>query len=122
VTSTTKATVKKAQALRRALSPPEVILWSLLRRRPAGLKFRRQHPVGPYVLDFYCPSARLGIEVDGLTHDRGDRPERDEIRDVWLKQQRISVLRIPAREVYDDPEAAFRLIVSTCSESPSTTA
>jgi very-short-patch-repair endonuclease len=51
---TTKKTVAKARVLRRAMTPPEIRLWQILRTRPAGLKFRHQHPAGPYVLDFLC--------------------------------------------------------------------
>ena len=72
--ATTKITVSKARKLRRAMSPPEAILWNVLRTRPADLTFRRQHPVGRYILDFYCPGARLAIEEDGVGHDMGDRP------------------------------------------------
>ena len=73
---TSKATVAKARALRRVMSPPEARLWQVLRTRPEGLKFRRQHPVGPFVLDFYCADARLGIEVDGEVHGMGDNPRK----------------------------------------------
>ena len=59
------------------MSPPEAKLWNLLRARPEGLKFRHQHPAGPYTLDFYCAAVRLGIEVDGISHDMGDNPQRD---------------------------------------------
>ena len=52
---TTKATVAKARALRRTMSRPEARLWQVLRTRPGGFKFRRQHPAGPYIIDFYCP-------------------------------------------------------------------
>src|SRR4051794_27024263 len=62
---TTKKTVEKARRLRREMSRPEARLWPVLRTRPEGFKFRRQHPVGPYVLDFYRPGAKLAIEVDG---------------------------------------------------------
>lgn len=72
----------KARQLRRDMSLPERLLWRELRGKPAGLKFRRQHPVGPYVIDFYCASAKLGIEIDGIAHDMGERPERDMRRDV----------------------------------------
>src|SRR5689334_16373959 len=60
--------VVKARELRRHMSLPETLLWRLLRRAPNGVAFRRQHPIGPYVLDFYCPSAKLAIEVDGAAH------------------------------------------------------
>lgn len=65
---TTKATVAKARKLRRAMAPPEARLWQTLRTRPDGLKFRHQHPAGPYVLDFYCAARKLGIEIDGIAH------------------------------------------------------
>ncbi len=61
--------------------------------------FRRQHPIGPYVLDFYCAKARLAVEVDGISHDMGDRPQRDTRRDARLRAQGVSIMRIPAGQV-----------------------
>ena len=81
------STIAIARKLRRKLTLPEGLLWRELRKRPAGLKFRRQHPAGPYVLDFVCMSARLAIEVDGEAHSRGLNPARDETRDQWLLSQ-----------------------------------
>jgi very-short-patch-repair endonuclease len=93
-------TIANARRLRRALSPPEARLWSRLRQRAPGLAtFRRQHPIGPYVLDFYCAKARLAIEIDGMSHDIGDRPERDLRRDAWLKARGVTMMRIPAGEL-----------------------
>ena len=112
---TTKATVERARAQRRAMSQPEARLWQVLRTRPEGLKFRRQHPIGPYSLDFYCPHAKLGIEVDGEAHDMGDMPERDAARDRWIAEQGIAVLRISAAELYGDIEPAVRLILARCA-------
>jgi very-short-patch-repair endonuclease len=60
--------------------------------------FRRQPPIGAYVLDFYCAKARLAIEIDGVSHDVGDRPERDLRRDAWLEACGVKVMRIPAAE------------------------
>jgi very-short-patch-repair endonuclease len=101
-----KATVANARRLRRNLSPPEARLWSRLRARaPGALIFRRQHPIGPYVIDFYCAPARLAVEVDGIGHDMGDRPQRDLRRDAWLSAQGVTVMRIAASEVmraFDD--------------------
>ncbi|WP_415179273.1 endonuclease domain-containing protein [Parasphingorhabdus sp.] len=85
------------------MSKPEIMLWQQLRRKPLGIKFRRQHPFGPYILDFYCPSAKLAIEVDGMAHDMGDRPEGDERRERNLSQQGIETIRISAEEVLHDP-------------------
>ena len=77
----TDATLRRARALRGAMSLPEVLLWRVLRRRPGGLKFRRQQPAGPFVADFYCHEARLIVELDGEAHNRGYRPFRDGERD-----------------------------------------
>ncbi len=95
-------TVRRARRLRRDMSPAEVALWCELRQRPGGLKFRRQHPAGPYVIDFYCAAARLAIEVDGGFHDRGDRSARDQVRDAWLAGHGVETLRIPATLVFRD--------------------
>jgi len=98
--------------LRREMTLPEVILWQALRRRPGGLKFRRQHPSGPYVLDFFCSDARLAIEVDGEAHSRGDRPQRDNARDAQLKAVGIETLRIAAVDILDDADAVLRWILA----------
>jgi very-short-patch-repair endonuclease len=92
-----------ARAQRRNPSLPEGLLWRELRGKAGGLKFRRQHPVGRYVLDFYCASAKCGFEIDGIAHDMGDRPGRDHARDAWLAEQGIRVVRIAAREVLNNP-------------------
>lgn len=103
--ATTPRTVAKARTLRQNLSLPEVLLWRLLKGQPQGIKFRRQHPVGPYILDFYVSSAKLGIEIDGETHDRGVRPQRDATRDHWLAEQNLRIIRISAADVLKDPTA-----------------
>ena len=105
-------TVKRAKKLRRTMSLPEVLLWRELRQAPDGLRFRKQHAAGDYVLDFFCARANLAIEVDGISHDMGDRPVRDIERDEWMRAHRIDTLRIPAREVLADPIAAAESIVS----------
>jgi very-short-patch-repair endonuclease len=93
-------TIANARRLRRALSPPEARLWVRLRQRAPGLAtFRRQHPIGPYVLDFYCAKARLAIEIDGMSHDIGDQPLRDIRRNEWLQARGVTVMRIAAGDV-----------------------
>ena len=109
-----KTTVKKARLLRRTMTLPEVLLWGALRARPGGLKFRRQHPAGPYVLDFYCESALKAIEVDGMAHDMGDNPARDLARDVWLSAAGINIIRIPATDVLPSLDDVVRLLVDQC--------
>ena len=117
--ATTRQTVRKAKALRRDMSLPEVMLWQILRTKPEGVKFRRQHPLGPYVLDFYCATAKLAIEIDGIAHDMGDRPARDEVRDAFLTSKGLRVVRIPASEVLKNVEEVAQMIVRFC-HSPST--
>ena len=97
---TTPETVIHARRLRRQMSPPETRLWTALRRGAFdGLKFRRQHPLGRCVLDFYCPALRLAVEVDGYDHCINGRPERDVARDRWLLMQGVRTVRIPAQQV-----------------------
>lgn len=91
--------VKRAKLFRRTLSKPEWLLWQILRTSPCGHKFRKQHPAGPYILDFFCAKANLAIEVDGYAHDTGQRPERDGARDAWLAKHKIDALRIPTVDV-----------------------
>jgi len=105
-----KATVQRARSLRRRLTPPEARLWVALRRRALDWRFRRQHPIGPYVLDFYCDRARLAVEVDGAMHGIGDAPERDARRDAWLAERGVRTLRLPAALIRDDLDAALRMI------------
>ncbi len=108
------ATLKMARRLRREMSLPEILLWQQLKTRPGGFAFRKQHPIGTYSLDFACVRARLDIEVDGEAHERGDRPERDAARDVWVKAKGFATLRIPAREVLRNMEGVIIGIVEAC--------
>jgi very-short-patch-repair endonuclease len=107
---------RTARQLRRKLSLPEALLWRELRRKAGGFKFRKQHPCGRYVIDFYCAEAKLGIEVDGIGHDMGDPPERDEARDAFLAGQGIDVLRVPASELLKSVQDAAEAIVGACRE------
>ena len=89
--------------MRKAMTEPEVMLWSRLRGRGADKPtFRRQHPFGTIILDFYCPGARLAVEVDGATHWDEAAQAKDERRDLWLIRQGVSVHRISASRVYRD--------------------
>jgi very-short-patch-repair endonuclease len=87
------------------------VLWSKLRGgRLAGLKFRRQHPIGAYTVDFYCAAAKLVVEIDGRLHDDRDRSQSDRRRDAWMRERGLVVLRIPAREISRDVYAVLRMI------------
>lgn len=103
----------RARTLRKTMSEPEVMLWTRLRSRSEDKPtFRRQHPFGSIILDFYCPSARLAVEVDGNTHWTEEMRHRDAARDHWLGTQGVSVLRFPASMIYRDltgvADAIFR--------------
>jgi very-short-patch-repair endonuclease len=108
---------------------PETVLWTALRGRGDGKPaFRRQHPAGPYVLDFYCAKARLAVEVDGAWHRFGDQPRRDLRRDAFLREHGIRVVRCNASDVLADGSmiadaliklAERRSAPSTASRSPS---
>src|SRR5438067_11171423 len=107
-------TVLRARALRRNLTLPEGFLWQVLRQRPNGLKFRRQHPVGRCVVDFYCPAAKLVIEIDGEAHSMGEQPQHDARRDGWLKAQGLRVMRLGAADVMKDLESVVTAITLAC--------
>ena len=101
---------ERAKTMRRALTPPEARLWVALRKRAAGLKVRKQHPVGPYILDFYIAEARLAVEVDGQMHADDAQAAHDARRDVWLAERGIRVMRVPAVLVRDDLAAVVEWI------------
>ena len=113
MTATDRA-YKNARQFRRTLSLPEKLLWA--RIKGADPRIRRQHPIGPYVLDFYCAAARLAIEVDGIAHDMGDRPQRDEARTAWLSGEGVNILRIPAKDVLADPDSVADALLRMCAE------
>jgi very-short-patch-repair endonuclease len=100
------------------MSLPEVLLWRILKQRPLGVKFRRQHPIGAFVADFYCDAANLVVEIDGIAHDMGDRPLRDESRDAWLRACGKQVIRIPAADVLANVDGVADSIVTFCLDRP----
>ena len=94
-----KPEVYAARKLRRTMTPPEVLLWTELRGSKLGFKVRRQHPIGPYVADFFVRDARLVVEVDGNSHDFGNHPQRDIERDRYIAARGFRVIRIAANDV-----------------------
>ena len=99
------AKIKTARRMRKALTKPELWLWLRLKgRTEGGSVFRNQHPLGSYILDFYCPKAKLCVEVDGVDHTLDAQRAHDEIRDRWLKDQGIHTHRIIARDLLADPD------------------
>jgi very-short-patch-repair endonuclease len=97
------------------MSLPEVLLWNLLRNSPDGVIFRRQHSLAENIIvDFYCATAKLCIEIDGIAHDIGEQPERDEKRDSDLMGMGLKVMRIPATDVLKSPEEVADGLVRYC--------
>jgi very-short-patch-repair endonuclease len=101
---------------RRNPTEPEVRLWRhLSNRQLAGLKFRRQHRIEDRILDFFCPSIALGVEVDGHTHD----PDTDRLRDAYLYQQQgITVIRVSNIDVMTNMEGVLSAILTAASRQP----
>ncbi|MER3467030.1 MAG: site-specific DNA-methyltransferase, partial [Armatimonadota bacterium] len=103
--------LKFARQLRKEQTDAERLLWALLRnRRLAGFKFRRQHPIESYVVDFYCHEARLAVELDGGQHNEPDQRARDEQRTAFLKQRGVRVLRFWNNEVFQNTEGVLQAI------------
>lgn len=109
--------VSRARVMRRAMTPPEARLWVCLRRRGvSGLKFRRQHPIGNFVFDFYCVEARLAVEVDGEMHRTSEVATKDRAWTAWLGQSGISVLRLSAEEVRTNLDSVLGWIRQNAEE------
>ena len=110
--------LENARKLRKAMSLPEVLLWQRLRGGHHGVKLRRQHPIGSYVADFYCAATRTVIEIDGIVHSMGERPQADRRRTWWMERAGLHVIRIPAAEVLRDPDSVAQAIVTACQAAP----
>ena len=109
------ALLKRARELRRTMTPQERKLWARLRGKQLyGLKFRRQHPIQRYILDFYCHQKRLAIELDGHGHADSDQEEYDLARTEWLSQQGLRVIRFSNREVDRNIEGVLEEIARVC--------
>ncbi len=102
-------TLARARDNRRMLTPAEKILWEKLRNyQLCGYKFRRQHPIGSYIVDFYCPAKHLGIEVDGDSHE--EQIEYDRKRTAILNKFGINVIRLTNQQVHEGVEAVLNEI------------
>ena len=108
--------VPRARALRRAAPVPERLLWSRLRRRQLGVRVLRQHPVGPFVVDFACPERRLVIEVDGRSHD--GRAAADAAREAVLRRAGYRVLRLPNDDVLRDLDGVVARVAAALTDPP----
>ena len=105
--------IVKARYLRQEETKAEKILWEQLRNNKLGIKFRRQHPIGSYVLDFYAPSLGLAIELDGDVHR--ESKEYDKERTKYLSTQKIQVVRFWNKEVEQDLANVLNQIKKTAN-------
>ena len=108
----------KARELRRDPSRAERVCWELIRaHRMEGIKFRRQHPIGPYFADFACVSKGLVIEIDGIHHD--DKLEADARRTALIESMGWRVVRFSAVEVLQNPDGIWATIQNLISDGAS---
>jgi very-short-patch-repair endonuclease len=116
----TSRILQAARELRQNATKAEALLWDALRsHRLEGYKFRRQHPIGRFVLDFYCAKCHLAVEVDGTTHQEAEQRQNDVLRSQELKECGIRVLRVTNREVEEDMEGVLRRILEVMAEGTS---
>ncbi|MEM1354921.1 MAG: endonuclease domain-containing protein [Planctomycetota bacterium] len=107
-----------ARDLRAKSTPPEQILWKMLRnRRLGGMKFRRQVLIGPFLVDFYCAETNLVVELDGESHN--GRQQEDAERTSHLEQQGLRVVRITNHDLLTNPEGVWQFLLSQTTVDPS---
>jgi very-short-patch-repair endonuclease len=107
---------ENAKHLRKNMTAAEMALWSHLRKGVNGLKFRRQHPIGLFIADFYCHKVKLIIEVDGSIHNDAAIKEADAIRQAELERWGNSVLRFTNRQVFENAEDVLQVITGKITE------
>ena len=108
----TQQAMDNSAKLRADTTPPEQVLWAHLRnRRLGGFKFRRQHPIGVFVADFYCEEASLVVEIDSSYH--AGRQKQDAARDAWMNSQSIAVLRVTASQLAKNKDGVLSEILLT---------
>ncbi|MCF6451981.1 endonuclease domain-containing protein [Vibrio sp. MMG022] len=95
---------------------PEEVLWQKIRRKQLGVKFRRQHGIGRYIVDFYCAELSLVIEIDGDSHFSTEGKEKDTKRDAFIEALGIKVLRFTNEEVMKQTESVLERIIQFSSE------
>ena len=113
---TNPGTLQRARELRQDATEAEEVLWDILRKRPGGYKFRRQHPIGKYIVDFYSAEIRLAIELDGSIHDSAEQAASDKWRQSVIATHKIEFLRFKNEEVMTDAASVTHTIVNRCNE------
>ena len=106
---------QRSRELRQPQTPAEQKLWQRLHRKQLnGYYFRRQHPIGQFIVDFYCAQVHLVIEVDGDIH--AEQVEYDAARTQWLESQGYRVVRFTNQQVFQEPDAVLTTILAICEE------
>ena len=105
-----------AKRLRREATAAESLLWQRLRNRQLGYKFRRQQPIGPYIVDFVCPELKLVVELDGGQH--ADARNRDQVRTAYLESSGFTVLRFWNNAVFENLEGVLTVIADFTPTPP----
>ncbi len=113
---TPKRLVNLARSLRRRQTNAEGLLWALVRSRRMGVKFRRQHPIDPFVLDFYCHELRLAVELDGYRHSAPAGRANDVQRTEVLAARGIQVMRFTNLQILQETQAVAETLWQTCQE------
>jgi very-short-patch-repair endonuclease len=107
----------RAKHLRRAMTRAEILLWRYLKAHHLdGLSFRRQAPIGRYVVDFVCHTAHVIVELDGSTHDFDERQRHDATRDAWLASRGFVILRFTNEQVFSALEGVLTVIRGTAAD------
>ena len=113
-----KTSRRFAKIMRHALMPAELHLWIRLRKPGIpGLRFRRQTPVGPYIVDFFCPQQRLIVEVDGDQHAYEVGAAHDARRDAWLRSLGYVVVRVGNRDVMSNVDGVCETIIAATKQA-----
>ncbi len=107
----------RRKELRNNSTPEEILLWLRLKNSQTGFKFRRQHSIGGYIADFYCPAKKLIIEIDGPQHFKKENREYDKIRSGYFEGLDIKVLRFTNKEVSTETEAVVKKIKEALTTS-----
>ena len=111
VRNTQPELIAHARQMRREPTPAEAILWEALQgRKLGGLKFRRQHPVNAYILDFWCSACKLVVELDGSVHESSETRAHDEMRQRHLEEAGYTVLRFRNEEVLENLSTVLNII------------
>ena len=110
---------RKAELLRKSMTVQEKMLWEYLKMKPHGYKFRRQHPISAYILDFYSHGFRLALEIDGQNHNAKEQIEYDLQRTEYLESLGIKEVRFKNDEVINNLPLVIQKIEAILSEQPS---